>query len=86
MAQIHAAKMRPYETHEQKIARFETALVQGGLIQTAKEAVTLLTVISHANVGDLTYVAQYLEMGIINRLQENLNTSPAVAPTTNSED
>ena len=81
MAKLHSARARSYETHEERIDRFESALLPGGLIHTAKEAVALLNVIARSNHSDLAYISQYLEAGITNRLQESLNTSPAVEPT-----
>ena len=81
MAKLHSARARSYEAHEEKVDRFESALLPGGLIHTAKEAVALLSVIAHSNHSDLAYISQYLAAGITNRLQESLNTSPAVEPT-----
>ena len=86
MAKLHERHVRPYEAHEEKIDRFESALLPGGLIHTAKEAVALLNVIARSNHSDLAYISQYLEAGITNRLQESMNISPAVDPNANSED
>ena len=86
MATRHEKSSRPYEGSEQKIDRFETAICKGGLIQSGQEAVALLTVIARSNDLNLNHMAEYLQLGIANRLQESMNISPAIEPTTNSED
>ena len=84
MATQHTAPMRKYESHDQKIDRFESAISEGGLIQTGREAVDLLIAVTKDQDGSLSYIQNYLTAGIANRLQESMNISP-VNPTEDND-
>ena len=73
MATVHGTPHRGFEDINAKINRFESAIGEEGLLVTAREAVTLLAVLSKADNGELYNLQAYLEYGIANRLQGTLN-------------
>jgi hypothetical protein len=84
MATQHTAAMKKYEDHDQKIDRFESAISEGGLIHTGREAVDLLIAVTKDQEGSLSYIQHYLTAGIANRLQESMNISP-IKPTEDND-
>jgi|TARA_R110000824_G_scaffold32847_1_gene105833 hypothetical protein len=76
MATMHNAPYRKYEDRDVMVDRFETAITADGLIANAREAVSLLTILSKAeatNASECTSIRAILEQGIINRLQGTMN-------------
>ena len=52
MATLHNAPYRKYEDREEMVARFETAIVDEGLIANGREAVNLLTILAKAEANN----------------------------------
>ena len=76
MATMHNAPYRKYEDRDVMVDRFETAITADGLIANAREAVSLLTILSKAeanNASECSGIRAILEQGIINRLQSTMN-------------
>tara|TARA_R110000824_G_scaffold150647_1_gene321339 strand:+ start:490 stop:735 length:246 start_codon:yes stop_codon:yes gene_type:complete len=78
MATTHNAPYRKYEDPTAMVDRFETAITADGLIASAREAVSLLTILAKAeasNASECSNIRAILEQGIINRLQGSMNTT-----------
>jgi hypothetical protein len=86
MAELHNAPYRKYEAREEMIARFETAIVDEGLIANGREAANLLTILAKAeanNTSECSTIRAILEVGIANRLQGSMNDTPSESTEDN---